>query len=119
MDRRFHPRAKVQFEARITNRTTRQPSAIGRLGDMSESGLSVLLPEGYTPGELVELELADSHLTGRVVYSIPDGVLFRNGIEVQKVEIGNSDLSSLLQRTLMETMPQVPGVDTVAEPSFI
>ena len=78
---------------------------------MSESGISVILPQSFAPANLVELEIADSVLAGRVVYSNQDGTMFRVGIEIQRVQLGNSDLSNLLQRTLMESMPSIPGVE--------
>jgi len=73
--------------------------------------MSVLLEQPFAPADLVELEIADSILAGRVVYSNPEKSLFRVGVEIQKVQLGNSDLSNLLQRTLMEAMPSVPGVE--------
>jgi hypothetical protein len=111
MDRRLHPRAQVHFEARVTNRTTPEQSSTGEICDMSEKGISVILPLEFAPADLIELETADSILTGRVVYSNPEGSRFRVGIEIQKVQLGHSDLSNLLQRTLMESMPSVPGVE--------
>ena len=111
MERRLHPRMNVQFEAKVTNRSRPEQSYLGRLSDLSESGISVLLPFQLAPADVVELEVADSLLVGRVIYSNPENSLFRVGIEIQKVQLGNSDLSNLLQRTLMESMPSVPGVE--------
>jgi hypothetical protein len=111
MDRRLHPRTQVHFEAKVTNRTTREQSSVGQICDISEKGISVILPVQFAPADRVELELADSLLVGRVAYANPEGSLFRIGIEIQNVQLGNSDLSNLLQRTLMESMPSVPGVE--------
>ena len=111
MERRLHPRTQVQFEARLTNRAKAEQSFLGRLCDLSESGLSVVLPVPFEPADLVELEVADSLLVGRVIYSNPENGSFRIGIEIDKVKLGNSDLSNLLQQTLMESMPSVPGVE--------
>ncbi len=116
MERRLHPRAQVQFETKVTNQTTRQ-SGLGRTCDISESGISVVLPFGLAEGDPVQLEMADSVFAGRVAYSQPEGAEFRIGIEVQRVQLGHSGLSSLLQRTLTETMPTLPGVE-FAEPYF-
>jgi hypothetical protein len=110
MERRLHPRASVQFETRLTNVLTRQ-SVLGRTCDISESGISVVQPLQLAAGDVVELEMADSTLAGRVAYSNPEGNEFRLGIEVQRVQLGDSNLSSLLQRTLVETMPTLPGVE--------
>ena len=111
MERRLHPRTQVQFEARVTSQSRRDQFFIGKLCDLSESGVSVVLPFQFATADLVELEVADSLLIGRVIYSNPENSLFRVGIEVQKVQLGNSDLSNLLQTTLLESMPDVPGVE--------
>jgi PilZ domain len=111
MERRLHPRTQVQFETKVTSLKARQESCLGRTCDISGSGISVVQALELAPGDLVQLEMADSVATGRVVYSNPEGAQFRVGIEVQKVQLGDSPLSILLQRTLMETMPLVPGVE--------
>lgn len=110
MERRLHPRARVQFETRVTNLRTRQ-SVLGRTCDISESGISVVQPLQLAAGDFVELEMADSTLAGRIAYSKPEGTGFRMGIEVQRVHLGDSNLSNLLHRTLVETMPMLPGVE--------
>jgi hypothetical protein len=110
MERRLHPRARVQFETRVTNLQTKQ-SGLGRTCDISESGISVVQPLQLAVGDFVELEMADSTLAGRVAHSNPEGTDFRVGIEVQRVHLGDSDLSSLLQQTLWDTMPTLPGVE--------
>ena len=110
MERRLHPRAQVQFETKVTDLQTHQ-SGLGRTCDISESGLSVMQSFGLAEGDLVQLEMADSVLTGRVAYSNPEGAEFRVGIEVHRVQLGHSNLSNLLQKTLIETMPTLPGVE--------
>jgi hypothetical protein len=112
MERRLHPRTEVQFETKVTSLKTRQ-SCLGRTCNISESGISVVQPLQFAPDDLVQLEMADSVAVGRVVYSSPEGAQFRVGIEVQQIQMGGSDLSNLLRRTLMETMPSVPGVEYV------
>ncbi len=59
MERRLHPRARVQFETRVTNLRTKQ-SVLGRTCDISESGISVVQPLQLAAGDVVELEMADS-----------------------------------------------------------
>jgi hypothetical protein len=110
MERRLHPRAQVHFEAKLTAVETKQ-TGVGRTSDISESGISVVLPFSLDEGNAVRLEMADSIVTGRVAYSKPEGAEFRVGIEVERVELGNSSLSILLQQTLADTMPLVPGVE--------
>jgi PilZ domain-containing protein len=110
MERRLHPRAQVQYETKVTNLRTRE-SGLGQTCDISESGISVMQPVQMVAGDPVQLEMADSILTGRAAYSNPEGGVYRLGIEVQRVQLGHSNLSNLLQRTLVETMPSLPGVE--------
>ena len=111
MERRLHQRNQVHFEAKVTSLTTRAQSSMGRVSDLSKSGISVVLPLQLLPGESVKLEMADSVMFGRVIYSNPESLLFRVGIEVERVELGVSSLADLLQRTLMGAMPGLPGLE--------
>lgn len=109
MDRRLHPRPLVQFEAKVTNSEGR--SCLGRVRDMSEAGISVIVPLQFAPGDVVQLDMADSELAGRVAYCNAEDAQFRVGIEILNVHLGNSGLSSLLEATLREAMPLTPGVE--------
>jgi len=110
MDRRLHERVEVQFEAKVTTLKNRE-TAYATVSDISQAGISVALPMQLTPGDKVQIEMADCHLSGNVIYSNPEAPLFRTGIAVARVELGGSDLSQLLQRTLAEVMPETPGVE--------
>ena len=111
MERRLHQRNQVHFEAKVTSLTSRAHSSMGRVSDLSKSGISVVLPLELAPGESVQLEMADSLVVGRVIYSNAESSLFRVGIEVERVELGASSLANLLQRTLMQEMPGLPGLE--------
>jgi hypothetical protein len=111
MERRLHPRTLVHFEARVTNLRTQEQTALSRVCDLSKAGISAILPLPFASADLVQLEVADSVLLGRVVYSNPEGSEFRIGIEVHRVKLGDSDVSNLLQETLREVMPRTPGVE--------
>ena len=111
MERRLQPRTLIYFEAKVTNLRARVQACWGRVCDMSKSGINLVLPLPFAPADLLQLDMADSVLLGRVVYSIPEGSQFRIGIAVQRVQLGNSDVSNLLQETLRETMPSTPGVE--------
>lgn len=111
MERRQHQRNQVHFEAKVTSLTTRARSSMGRVSDLSKSGISVVLPLQLEPGESIQLEMADSVMVGRVIYSNPESLLFRAGIEVERVELGASSLADLLQRSLMQSMPGLPGLE--------
>jgi hypothetical protein len=113
MERRLHPRVQVQFEARVSNLTTGGPSTLGRVVDLSGSGISVILPRELATGDCVQLEMADSKLTGHVIHSRPENSLFRVGIAMERAELGSSSLAELLQRTLLDSMPGVPGVESL------
>jgi hypothetical protein len=93
------------------NLRTPERASWGRVCDMSKSGLSAILPLRFVPADLVQLEMADSVLLGRVAYSIPEGPEFRTGIALERVQLGDSDLSNLLQEILRQTMPGTPGVE--------
>src|ERR1019366_5278952 len=111
MERRVHPRTPTNFEGRMINLRTSEQAPWGRVCDMSKSGLSTVLPLQSVPDDLIQLEMADSVLLGRVVYSIPEGSQFRTGITLERVRIGDSDVANLLQEILRQTMPGTPGVE--------
>lgn len=111
MDRRLHERVTVQFEAKITRLNHLEHSAFGNVSDISSRGISAALPMQLAPGDLVQVEMADCLLSGHVVYSNPEGSLFRTGIEVDQIRLGSTDLSHLLQRTLSQAMPGTPGLE--------
>jgi PilZ domain len=110
MERRAHERYKVEFEVRLTVVDEQAHSALCHLSDISDSGISVVLPFQLTVGDLVELELADSTLYGHVVYSHPDNSSFRTGIEASRVLLGGSGLSRILEQVLTEALPSIPGL---------
>lgn len=112
MERRLHQRNQVHFEAKVTNLTTSAKASLGRVSDLSNSGVSVVLPLSFAPGDRVRVEMADSVMAGRVIHSSPESSLFRVGIEVERVELGASSLADLLQRTLMLEMPGLPGLES-------
>lgn len=110
MDRRLHERIVVQFEAKVTT-VNNLESACATVSDISQSGISVGLPMQLAPGDKVRVEMADCLLSGHVVYSNSEGSSFRTGIDVDQVQLGASELSQLLQRTLSEVMPGTPGLE--------
>jgi hypothetical protein len=111
MERRLHERIRVQFEAKVTDRNHPERATTGVVSDISASGISVMLPLQFAPGDRIELEMADSFVIGRVVYATAETSMFRTGIEVAQVRLGSTDLSRLLQKTLNEALPGVPGLE--------
>jgi hypothetical protein len=114
MERRTEERYSVQFEARVTAVGDQSHSAISRVADISNSGLSIGLPFQLAAGDMVEIEIADSTLYGNVIYSQPDSFLFRTGIEASRVVLGATGLSSILQKILVENLPHLQGLPAEA-----
>ena len=111
MDLRFRDSLRIQFEARVAKLSNPEVFALGPVSEISESGISVNLPLQFATGELVQVEMADSVLLGHVLYSNQEGSLFRTRIDVEKVRLGTTGLSHLLQRILLESMPGIPGLE--------
>lgn len=86
-------------------------SALGRVSNISETGISVDLPFELTAGDTVELEMADSTVYGHVIYAIAEDSSFRTGIQASRVALGATGLSTVLQKVLMETLPLIPGLE--------
>jgi hypothetical protein len=107
VDRRLHNRSLADLDVRVI-RVRRQGHGVpGRLVDISEAGLCLILPCELWPEELVKLEAADSTLFGHVVYSTWKRNAFRTGIEIERVLLGGTDLADLLRSVLQDTMPGV------------
>jgi PilZ domain len=112
MERRREERYEVRFETKVS---VRGQAVLGRVSNISESGISVDLPFQLSAGDMAQLELADSTIYGHVVYSDKEGDYFRTGIHASRVALGRTSLSGLLQRVLMETLPLTPGVEPHSE----
>ena len=84
----------------------------GFVVNISHSGVCIISSLNLPSRAVVKLEIADSVLFGKVVYSIAEEQSFRTGIEVTQVLIGGTDLSTLLQAMLIEALPSTPGVQT-------
>ncbi len=108
---RFDTRYPADFEVWITDMQNLGHSACGSMQDISSSGVSVLTPLQLGPGDIVRLDVGDSALFGYVTNS--RAVLgsahadWRCGIEIQRVLMGDSSLSNLLELALREQMPSL------------
>ena len=111
MDHRFRDPLRIQFEARVAKISEPEIFAVGRVCEISKSGISVTLPLQLAAGDLVQIEMADSVLSGHVLYSNEVSSLFRTGIDVERVQFGTTGLSHLLQRILLESMPGIHGLE--------
>jgi len=105
VDRRLHNRALADLDVEVLRFRKQDQVVSGRLEDVSESGVCIILPCELVPDELVRLEAADCTLFGHVVYCTWQRNAFRTGVEVERVLLGHTDLAELLRKTLEETMP--------------
>ncbi len=105
MDRRLHNRALADLDVEVLRFRKQDQFVSGRLEDISESGLCIILPCELVRDELVRLEAADCTLFGHVVYCTWQRNAFRTGVEIERVLLGNTDLAELLRKTLQDTMP--------------
>ena len=100
---------KFEFEVRVTIRGHNR-SILSRASEIGPSGIIVPLPHELQPGEQVELAMADSTLYGHVVHSRPKPPSFQSLIEVERVTLGSTELSRILQRVLLDKLPEIKGV---------
>lgn len=107
MERRLDPRYPADLSVWVTDLLKPGHSAAGTICDISNSGIGVLSPLPLTAGDVVRLDVAESVLFGIVTHAAAGEAGSRIGIEIQRVLIGDSDLSHLLHRVLQEEMPAV------------
>jgi PilZ domain-containing protein len=105
VDRRLHTRALADLDIEVVRIEKKDQSVPGRLGDISEAGMCIILPCELAQDELVRLEAADCTLFGHVIYCTWQRNAFRTGVEVERVLLGNTDLAELLRTALQDTMP--------------
>lgn len=105
MDRRLHNRALADLDVEVVRLSNKDQIVPGRLEDISESGMCLILPSELVVDEIVRLEVADCTLFGYVIHCNWQRNAFRTGIEVQRVLLGDTDLSELLRTALQDTMP--------------
>jgi len=106
VDRRLHNRALADLDVEVVRLKDKDQIVAGRIEDISESGMCLILSCELAADEMVRLETADCTLFGYVVYSTWTRNAFRTGIEVQRVLLGNTDLAELLRIALQHTMPR-------------
>ena len=108
MDRRLHNRALADLDVRVIRLKRQEQSVRGRIEDVSDTGVCIILPCELHPDEMVKLEAADSTLYGYMVHSAWKRNAYRTGIEVERVLLGGTDLAHLLRSVLEATLPEVP-----------
>jgi len=105
VDRRLHNRALADLDVEVIRFRKQDQFVSGRVEDVSESGVCLILPCELVQDELVRLEAADCTMYGHVIYSTWQRNAFRTCVEVERVLLGNTDLAELLRKTLEDTMP--------------
>ncbi len=107
MEQRLDPRYPADLSVWVTDLLKPGHSAAGKICDISSSGIGVASPLVLAAGDVVRLDVAESVLFGIVTHATAGEAGSRTGIEIQRVLLGDSELSQLLQRVLLEDMPAV------------
>jgi hypothetical protein len=118
MERRLDERYQANMDVTVTDIAAPDRIASGRIVDISRSGVCANLSSQFPLGAIVKAQLTDCVLFGHVIdCAAVDGnpdQLFRTGIEVVRVLIGDSDLARLVNAVLAEKMPATPGIRAIS-----
>jgi hypothetical protein len=102
MDRRFHQRLPTDLPVLLTQLDSDLAIA-GQLEDISDSGICSLFQEPLEPGAIVKLEILGLTLYGHIVYSNPDGNVFRTGVFVEPALLDSSNITELIHNYITST----------------
>jgi hypothetical protein len=100
MDRRFNQRISADLPVRLTLLDSEEGS-FGRLIDISESGVGILLRAPVDPGAMVKLEILGIIFYGQVAYSRPEDNGFQIGIFVEPALLDSSNIIELVNSFLV------------------
>lgn len=101
---RFPVRAPIEFT--ILGREE-SPQISAMVDNVSEGGIRLATSIALTPGLFLRLRLDDSTLFGEVRYCCPWVGGYLAGLYVERVLVGNSDLSRLMALTLNPVKKQI------------
>jgi len=104
MDRRFNQRIAADLPVRLTlldSELDCERDAFGRLSDISESGVGVLLRTQADPGAMVKLEILGIIFYGQIAYSKPADTGFQTGIFVEPALLDSSNIIELINSYLV------------------
>ncbi len=104
MDRRFNQRISADLPVRLTlldSELDPQKDGFGRLLDISESGVGVMLRTPADPGAMVKLEILGIIFYGQVAYSKPEEAGFQTGIFVEPALLDSSNIVELVNSFLV------------------
>jgi hypothetical protein len=99
MDRRFNQRISADLPVLLTLLDSEEEKR-GKLLDISESGVGVLLRTAADPGALVKMEVLGIIFYGYVAHSKPEGAGFRTGIFVEPALLDSSNIVELVNSFL-------------------
>ena len=99
MERRYNQRIAGDLPVLLTLLDSEQ-EVRGKLLDLSESGVGVLLRTAADPGALVKMEILGIIFYGYVAHSKPEGAGFRTGIFVEPALLDSSNIIELVNSFL-------------------
>jgi PilZ domain len=100
MDRRFTQRITADLPVLLTLLDSEE-EARGKLLDISESGVGVLMRTPADPGTMVKMEILGIIFYGHVAHSKPEGAGFRTGIFVEPALLDSSNIVELVNSFLI------------------
>ncbi len=104
MDRRLNQRISADLPVRLTlldSELGPGKDAFGRLIDISESGVGILLRTQADPGAMVKLEILGVIFYGQVAHSKPEDTGFQTGIFVEPALLDSSNIIELVNSFLV------------------
>ncbi len=104
-ERRVHDRHPAYFSFVATDL-----AVSGFIVNLSKSGLCVILPLHLDPGQALKMEIADTVLSGEVLYCHSTGDSFRAGIKIHAALSGSTGVGELLRTMLIDPGAE-PAVD--------
>ena len=106
---RHHDRYPGYFNITLTDHMEGKPPVTAFIANISQGGVGVMTPVALRHGQVVNLQIGHSFLSGEVVYSIADGDYFRTGVRVLLPASGATSISDLLRTMLIEQRDVDPG----------
>jgi hypothetical protein len=95
MERRYNQRMAGDLPVLLTLLDSEQELR-GKVLDLSESGVGVLLWTAADPGAMVKMEILGIIFYGYVAHSRPEGTGFRTGIFVEPALLDSSNIVELV-----------------------
>ncbi len=100
MERRFNQRIAVDLPVRLSLLDSEEETS-GRLLDISESGVAVLLRNAANPGATVKLEILGIIFYGHIAHSKAEPMGFRTGIFIEPALMDSSNIVELVNAFLV------------------